>query len=218
MMAKVNAPLLSMGASGTIGGVQTYSSWRGVRYARQRVIPSNPNTIEQQKTRGVFSTLNYMWKVAGPLLRAPWDVYALGQPQTGRNAFIGQNTRNLRGKTTMADFIGSPGARGGLPPTTVSAAPTVNPGELNVTIQLPSAPTGWQVAATVAVAFLEQDPMGPFQGSITEAENATSPFSPILITGLTSGQPHVVSAWIRWLRPDGSEAYGASLNTTATPA
>ena len=220
-MAKVTAPILSMRARGQIGKSQVYASWRGVPYARQLVVPSNPNSAEQQATRTVFASLQDLWKRLGALSVAPWTAFATGRPFTDRNAFTGQNVRALRGKEDRADYIGSPGARGGVAPTAVSADATMNAGEIDVTITAPPAPTGWTLTQAVAFAMLDGAPNSKVpnpiaEGSDDEPEAGTT--NVVTLSGLTSSEPHVVAAWLVWMKPDGSLAYGASLTDTATPA
>jgi len=150
-MAKVNAPLLSFSASGTIAGTQTYSRWKGRPYVRQRVTPANPNTAGQQLTRNTFTWINNVWKNAPALLSDVWDLYATGQVLTGRNAFVGQNVRALRSMTDLAAMIGSPGAKGGIIP----ASMTATGGALSIAVDLvaPTLPVGWSITQAVAVAL-----------------------------------------------------------------
>jgi len=216
-MAKTTAPLLSFGASGQVAKAQVYATWRGVPYARRYVVPANPNSAAQQTTRNTFRTQTEMWKIAPALLVAPWNAFATGRPFLGRNAYIGQNTKALRGETDMNKFIGSPGARGGLPPSTMTAAATVNPGEIDVSFTNPTAPTGWTLDSAIAVTFEDQDPALAFASALVADEDATTQNS-ILFTGLTGGAVHQVAGWLKWTKPDGQVAYSASLIAQATPA
>jgi hypothetical protein len=50
-MAKVTGPLFSLEASGTVGGVVTYSQWKGRPYVRRHVIPLNPFSADQVAAR-----------------------------------------------------------------------------------------------------------------------------------------------------------------------
>lgn len=220
-MAKVTAPILSMRARGQIGKSQVYASWRGVPYARQLVTPSNPNSAAQQLTRNTFSTLQNLWKRLGAFSTAPWAAFATGRPFTDRNAYSGQNVAALRGQANLNLYVGSPSARGGVAPTAIAAAPTVTPGEIEVTITAPPAPTGWTLTQAIAFAMQDGDPVDPIPNPIAEGEDATPTAggdSIVTLTGLTSAVLHQVSAWLVWTKPDGSLAYGASLNDTATPA
>jgi len=44
-MSKLTGPLLSFGARGQIGKAMVTSTWKGVPYARQYVVPANPQTV-----------------------------------------------------------------------------------------------------------------------------------------------------------------------------
>ena len=97
-MAKISAPLLSMGATGSIGDAITFGTWRGISYARQKVTPANPRTAAQQANRQRFALLREMWKLAPAVLRAPWTAFAAGRPFTDMNKFVGENVRTLNGQ------------------------------------------------------------------------------------------------------------------------
>lgn len=213
-MAKTTAPILSLGASGTIAKTMVFSNWRGIPYVRRHLIPSNPNTAGQQSTRNVFTTMSAMWKVAPALATAPWDTFATGRPFLGRNAFIGQNVAAMRGDADMTDLVGSPGARGGLPPDSISAAAGV--GSITVTFTNPAVPTGWTLEAAVAIALPDQDPAAAFVGPTVAAEDAVTPFDTVTLNGLDTVL-HQVRGWLRWTKPDGQTAYSASVADTATP-
>lgn len=215
-MAKVTGPLLSINAKGTIASTQTYASWRGINYVRQRVIPANPRTTKQQSIRNIFANMGMLWLYAPQLLKDPWEAYAVGKPQTGRNRFIGTNVNSLKEKTDMKNFVGSIGARGGIPLVGITVAPTATAGELQVTPEMPAIPTGWVVDSVVAIAIKDQAPDGAIDAIIYSAISATSPYT-ITLTGLPSGALMVVSAWPVFTKPDGSKAYGPSVNGTGTP-
>lgn len=216
-MAKVNAPLLSFGGSGTIAKSVTFGKWRGINYARQHVVPANPNTTEQQTTRSTFALLREMWKLAPVLVQAPWDAFAQGRPFTGMNKFVGENLRVVRGQPDFANFIGSPGARGGLPPQSVTPQVTPPSGTIVLDIVAPTqVPTGWTLQAAVACAFKDQDPAGFFVGPFVAGEDTTSSYS-ISLDLDAPGEDIVYSAWLRWQKPDESLAYSVGL-TGVTPA
>lgn len=214
-MAKVNAPLLSFSASGTVAGTQTYSRWKGRPYVRQRVTPSNPDTAAQQLTRNTFTWINNVWKNAPSLLQDVWNLYATGQVLTGRNAFVGQNVRALRSQTDLADMIFSPGAKGGLIPAGISTAATA--GGIDVTLTAPALPAGWSITQGVAVAIRDQDPQTEVLYAMASAFDAATPFV-MQLTGLTAAQPYRVGAWFEYEKPDGSVAYSASLTDLETPS
>lgn len=51
-MAKLKAPLLSLGASGAIGKSLVFFGWKGIDAVREYVVPSNPQTSLQTTQRG----------------------------------------------------------------------------------------------------------------------------------------------------------------------
>ncbi|MBA7645921.1 hypothetical protein ES703_53681 [subsurface metagenome] len=51
-MAKLKAPLLSLGASGAIGKALVFFNWKGLDVVREYVIPSNPKSDDQITQRG----------------------------------------------------------------------------------------------------------------------------------------------------------------------
>lgn len=207
-MAKTTAPLLSFGATGQIGQTQVYSKWRGVAYARRYTIPANPQSVEQTLTRNAFSLLAAIWKLAPALLTEPWNLYAQGQSFLGRNAFQGQNIKTLRGQLDMSGFIGSPGAKGGLPPSSVIVTPAAT--SLSVAFTNPAGPTGWVLESAIAMAIPDQDPSAPFTGVVVAAEDATTQAT-VALPGLITATPYVVSSWLKWAKPDGKPAYSPSL-------
>lgn len=212
-MAKTSGPLLSFGALGTIGQTITFSKWKGRPYARQRVIPANPQTTAQTRVRDAFRNLNSIWKLADTLLVSPWDLFATGQVLTGRNAFIGQNQRILLPESDMLKMIGSPGAKGGLPPVSIIVTPGV--GELTVDFTNPALPPGWTLDSAVATAIVDGDIATITDFVTVTAEDAVTQNS-VDLTGLDT-VAYSVMAWLAWTKPDGTKAYGASLNGTGTP-
>jgi len=208
-MAKLTAPLLSFGASGTIAKVQTYATWRGVPYARRHVIPANPKTTGQVLTRDIFAALEMRWKQGGPIMRAPWDRFAVGQKFVGRNSYIGKNIAATRGDADMAAYIGSPGAKGGLAASTLVLT-TVAALGIEAVVTTPTPPTGWTVTAVQVTALKDQTPEAVVADVIQEGEDlAAAPYQ-VDFTGLAA-VTYFVQAWVKWAKPDLSVAYGASI-------
>ena len=88
-MAIVKAPFLSLGASGKFANTLVASTWKGLKTMRSYVVPSNPNTADQQTQRTLFSACvsafrNYLTAALG---RTAWDRSALasGKAQSGFN-------------------------------------------------------------------------------------------------------------------------------------
>jgi len=212
-MAKLTGPLLSLGARGSVADTVTFSRWRGRPYARQKVIPGDPNTAEQQLTRNAFAFLQAVYKVAPPLFTAPWGAYATGKVLTDRNAFVKFNLPVLRDTATLDAFVASPGALGGLPPTAVVATPGDD--QLSIAITAPELPTGWTIQGAVAVAIREQDPDSGVLYTITAGEDLTSTYT-VVLTGLASAVEYQYRGFLRWVRPDLQIAYSPAIGGQAS--
>lgn len=210
-MAKVNAPLLSFGASGQIGKSVVFAKWRGVDYARQRVIPANPRTQSQEEVRGVFRVMSQLWTLAPLGWKETWNLFASGRPFTGRNAFIGQNVERLNGEVDREMFAFSPGAKGGLPPESIAATGGVN--QATVIVNAPEEPEGWQLVAALGVAILDGDPATAYTGPVGFDRETVDPSS-LTIEGLDEAGTYVVGVWLEWIKPNGDLAYSVALSDT----
>lgn len=67
-------PIVAQG-SGSIAGT-TFSRNRGGPYARNRAIPTNPNSDAQQAIRGLFATVSQAWAALTGPQRAAWENWA----------------------------------------------------------------------------------------------------------------------------------------------
>lgn len=214
-MAKLTGPLLSMGARGSLGKTMVMSKWRGVAYARQHVVPTNPNTLAQQTVRKTFALLREMWKIAPAPVLDVWNAFAQGRPFTGVNKWVGENVRVLNGQTVMDNVIFSPGAKGGPAPVSFLAEAGSAEGEVDVTFVIPTVPNGWTLDSIVAAAFNDQNPSAFFTGPFV-AGSANAPATTLTLTGLGDAVACQVGGWLVWAKPDGSLAYSPSLTVQAT--
>lgn len=76
-MAKVSGPLMSLDASGKVGGTVVFSKWKGRNYVRQLVTPANPDTSGQKGVRSILGTLA---KACRMVLTSFRDVASVGSP------------------------------------------------------------------------------------------------------------------------------------------
>lgn len=212
-MGKVTAPLLSFGASGSLGKSIVFSRWRGIPYARRHVIPANPDTVDQQETRNTFAWLNNVWRYMPSIVQEGWNAYAQGQPLTGRNGLIKLNLSDLRSETDLTNFIFSPSARSG----PVAASMVITPGndQLAVAGTAGTLPAGWTIDSWIAAAIRQQDPQSGTLYTVTALDDDTDPYS-VTLTGLADTQEYVVGGWFKYVKPDGAFAYGPALMDTAS--
>jgi hypothetical protein len=216
-MAKTTAPILSFGAGGQLARTQVYASWKGIPYARRYVIPSNPRTTRQMVTRNIFRLLQSLWLVMPQTGKDPYIAFVTGKPLTPNNKFTSSNVKGVDTSappTDLSFFIGSPGARGGLPP--LAAVVTPGSGQLSVAISAPALPPDWTINMAAGVCIEDQDPQMEWAGTVQAQTDSSSPYT-LVFTGLTATQLYWVSAWLVWNRPDGSLAYSTSLTVSGTP-
>ena len=214
-MAKLTAPLLSFGARGQIGKTMVTSSWRGIKYARQHVIPTNPQTVAQMFVRNMFAMLREAWKLAPAQITATWDSFAQGRPFTGMNKWVGENVRALNGEADLNNIIFSPGSKGGLPPVGFSAATGATPGAVVGTFTYPDAPPGWTLVGGVVAAIPDSAPDAFFQGPF-RATTVVAPAVDGIVTDMGDGVDCQVGGWLVWTKPNGETAYSVSLVDQAT--
>ena len=99
-MAKLKAPLLSMGATQQLGKTLVFFPWKGLNCAREYVVPANPNTVPQQTQRGYMTAAVAMVHTSQALAALPLnagDIMAYGlqanqeaSPRTWFNQFLKQ--------------------------------------------------------------------------------------------------------------------------------
>ena len=214
-MAKTTAPLLSFSAGGQIAKTQVYSTWKGRPYVRRYVVPANPQTAAQTLTRSTFAFLNALWKFYPAAATTAWALYADGFRITDRNAFLKANVSPLRAAADLDAMVISPAAKSGFMASAMVITPTT--GQLSVAVTPPEIPAGWAIVKCHGLAIPQQDPNTGSDYSLGYASDDTDPYT-VVITGLVNATVYVVGVWFEFTRPDGSSAFGQSLQDTGTPA
>lgn len=83
--------ILGTGYSGSVGGL-TASHCRGSQYFRQRIVPINPNTDRQQKTRISMTAVSEDWQELGSDY---WEAWARFASSVRRVNVIGEASNRL---------------------------------------------------------------------------------------------------------------------------
>lgn len=112
-MVKVNAPMMSLSASGTLGDAITFSSWKGRSYVRERVIPSNPRSGGQVGRRSMFAFLTQKWDALATVDKATWQDLADQLVASPFNAFVSDNMEGWHNFLTPTQA--TPATRTGTP-------------------------------------------------------------------------------------------------------
>lgn len=132
-MAKISLSPLVVDIRNKIGDT-VFSKWKGVNYARSRVTPSNPNTVNQQAVRDALRQLVKLWQNLGGVVTLCWADFASGRSLSGFNAFVGDNADAQRagtditltkafGETALLTFGAATGAGGSEIDVTYTASP-----------------------------------------------------------------------------------------------
>jgi hypothetical protein len=213
-MALTTAPLFSLGASGSIGKAIVYSKWKGLSYARQHVVPSNPRSVGQSSTRDCFQWVHDAYKYLDPAVTESWIEYTKGKPMTPANAWQQANLPPLRGKTDILEIVFSKPVNSGPPATTITAVPAAT--SITITAATPTMPPDWTITHAIFIAMEDQEPAGEMEQKISHTlVSTTAPYTAD-ITGLKAAQAYVCGAWFKYLRPDNVVAFGGSVNALAT--
>lgn len=92
-MVKVNGPMFSLDASGTLADAITFSRWKGRPYVRERVIPSNPRSGAQVGRRAMFTYLSQEWAAIIASAKATWQDLADELVASPFNAYVSENMK-----------------------------------------------------------------------------------------------------------------------------
>jgi len=212
-MARLTAPLLSLGASGSIAKALVYASWKGVPYARVHVIPANPKSLAQQEVRGVFSTLAEMWKRMPIAARNPFIAAVRGLPLTARNKHVQVNVAALIDDINLDDLVMSVSTGSSVPPAAVvpSEAPA---GSITLDITAPTVPEGYILRSYYAAAVQDGDP-SPVLIRTTFWESVASPGVQIVIPVLPASVTFQWGCWVQYTRSaDLVDFYSAAVRGT----
>lgn len=122
-MVRLYGPLMSLDASGTIADAVTFSKWKGRNYARQRVIPANPNSVSQQSVRAMMKFVSQAWAALTTGNKATWQVRADQTTISTFNAYVATNLNRWRSfkLPSKADPADESGVAPAAPTTTVTA-------------------------------------------------------------------------------------------------
>jgi hypothetical protein len=138
-MALIKSSVIAS-ASGSLGGL-VFSRNRGGMYIRQRAVPVNPSSADQQAVRMIFGNLSTTWATLTADQRTSWATYAentpvtgpLGDPVTltGQQMYVRCNSARVRGGLDRIDD--GPTTFGGIVLNPVTAVVSAAASEITVT-------------------------------------------------------------------------------------
>lgn len=83
--------MLSVTASGTFADLIVFSKWKGLPYARVRVIPENPQTASQTSVRNTLTAGVSVWQDDASVpdaSKSAWEASAAGTAMSGFNRYM----------------------------------------------------------------------------------------------------------------------------------
>lgn len=144
-MVKVNAPMLSLSASGSIGGALVFATWKGRPYVRSLVRPSNPKSGGQVGVRSLFKFIAQSWAAILAGSKATWEDRADQGVFSTFNAYMGYNQRRWR--DFLAPATADPADDTDTPATTGVITAVAGVRSATLTIPVTTADDGWGVMA-----------------------------------------------------------------------
>lgn len=182
-MAVVSAPLMSLGASGQVGGAIVFSSWKGRPVVRQLVTPANPNSPKQMARRAMQRFLSQRWTPLGSTPQATWNDLAKATNVAPVNAYTGYNQRLW---TQFLPPTSSYQHAAGTPATTAVTTVTGGVGQASLSIALGTLNDSWGV---VVFGKLGSAPTGIFTEVMFITAGLATPAT-CVITPLVPGTWH----------------------------
>jgi len=182
-MAVVSAPLLSLGASGQLGGAIVYSSWKGRPVVRQLVTPSNPKSPKQIARRSMMRFLSQYWALMSGTNQASWQSLAKSTNIAPVNAYTGFDQRLW---TQFSPPTVELNHAAGTPCTTAVVTGTGGVGQASLSVALGTLNDNWGIAI---FAKLGAAPTGIFTEVIFIDQALVTPALSV-ITPLVAGTWH----------------------------
>lgn len=140
-MVKVQAPALSLDASGSLANAIVFSKWKGRNYVRERVIPANPRSGGQVGIRAMFKFLTQDWTNLTAGNQATWEGRADDMVVSPFNAFLSYNMTRWR------NFLGpsqeDPATATGTPATWGAASATAGVRQITISKAITVVADNW---------------------------------------------------------------------------
>lgn len=155
-MVKVNAPMMSLDASGSLAGALVFSKWKGRNYVRSLVRPSNPKSVLQVAVRVMMKFLAQEWKNLTAPEQATWDNLAKATSISPFNAYVQFNLPRWR--QMMAPSTETPALETGTLQACAAATAAGSFHQAVVTLNVAGVNDGWGIV-------IERNTVDVYQGT-----------------------------------------------------
>jgi hypothetical protein len=142
-MVRVYGPMLSLRASGTVGGVATFAEWKGRPYVRKTVIPANPKSVGQLSVRAMMKFLSQYWASMTSAQKTDWDDLAAAASTSAFNQYLKYNM--LRWGTNLRPSKLHPATEDNTPGTISVFSATAGSRSVLISVTLSSHDDNWGV-------------------------------------------------------------------------
>lgn len=132
---------MSLDASGTLAETVVFSKWKGRNYARERVIPANPQSGPQTGLRAMMKFLAQEWTNLSASEKASWLARAESGVYSNFNAYVSYN--QLRWRNFLAPSKDDPAAGTGTTPDDPVTTPTGGVRQISLSIVDGAAAPDW---------------------------------------------------------------------------
>jgi len=150
-MAKLRSGLLGK-TTGKVANIVT-STWKGINYAREKVIPSNPRSIAQTRVRDNMRNLVLIGRaVKTVFISSYWDTLVRGTANSGWAKFIGTNQTATQALQNLENVKLATGSLEGLP--NILFVPSVVGNTIEVRWDDGRSSSGLETDKVIAYAFV----------------------------------------------------------------
>lgn len=143
-MVKLQAPCLSLEASGSLAGALVFSKWKGRPYCRTLVTPANPKSGGQVGMRSMFKFLSQKWAAISAANQATWETRADQLIASEFNAYMSYN--QFRWRDFLAPSQMDPAETADTAPVEGTLAAVAGVRSITVTQPITTANEGWGIA------------------------------------------------------------------------
>lgn len=143
-MVRVQAPALSLEASGSLAGAIVFSKWKGRPYVRELVKPANPKSGGQVGVRSMMSWLTKQWDGIDAADKATWEDRADAKVISNFNAYVGYNL--FRWRDFLAPTKHDPETDADTAPSPGAGSATAGVRSITVAQAITAAADGWGIA------------------------------------------------------------------------
>lgn len=151
-MARVDGPLFSLQASGSLADTITFSRWKGRPLVRQTVVPANPRSDSQVSNRAMMRFIAEAWRYLTTAEQLAWEELARADAISNFNAYTRSGMRRWQQFTPPTSEPEPPfSAPGSI--SAIAAYGGVRQAQLDINMATPVSGWGLLIFASMTTGF-----------------------------------------------------------------